>query len=266
MNNIQYPKVLILNQPFNHTGGGITMTNLFEGWDKKRIAVACIGHLMNTHINSRSCEIHYQLGEKEQKLVFPFNFLQRKFASGPVMVKPKPATAQAPAAKNLRHLLVTKYLYPFLEYAGLYHGISTLVLSPEFCEWIKAYDPDIIYAQAFSPEGVRFCTAVQQYLKKPMAFHMMDDWPATIGQKGFLKKYWARRVDREFKTMLNHSSLLMAISADMADEYRRRYGKDFVAFHNPLKIDFWKAKQRNQYSLSPWCFMPDGLDWVLNFR
>lgn len=27
------PKVLIVGQPFNNTGGGITMTNLFKGWD-----------------------------------------------------------------------------------------------------------------------------------------------------------------------------------------------------------------------------------------
>jgi hypothetical protein len=36
-----FPKVLIFGQPFNNKhGGGITLSNLFSGWDKDKIAVA----------------------------------------------------------------------------------------------------------------------------------------------------------------------------------------------------------------------------------
>ena len=39
MNN--YPRILIIGPPFNNfTGGGITLSNLFKGWPKDRIAVA----------------------------------------------------------------------------------------------------------------------------------------------------------------------------------------------------------------------------------
>ena len=32
---MNFPKVLILNQPFNNvSGGGITLSNLFKGWEK----------------------------------------------------------------------------------------------------------------------------------------------------------------------------------------------------------------------------------------
>jgi len=45
MNN--YPKILIFGQPFNtYSGGGITLTNLFRGWPKDRIAVASTGHVL----------------------------------------------------------------------------------------------------------------------------------------------------------------------------------------------------------------------------
>ena len=41
------PKVLIIGQPFNNdTGGGITLTNLFNGWDRDKLAVACSGYLL----------------------------------------------------------------------------------------------------------------------------------------------------------------------------------------------------------------------------
>ena len=36
---MNYPKVLIIGQYFHtESGGGITMTNLFKGWDKEKIA------------------------------------------------------------------------------------------------------------------------------------------------------------------------------------------------------------------------------------
>ena len=41
------PKVLILGQPFNNdTGGGITLSNLFNGWDRDKLAVTCLGYLL----------------------------------------------------------------------------------------------------------------------------------------------------------------------------------------------------------------------------
>ena len=36
-----YPKILIIGQPFNkNSGGGITMSNLFNGWPNESLAVA----------------------------------------------------------------------------------------------------------------------------------------------------------------------------------------------------------------------------------
>jgi len=63
--NISFPKVLIFGQPFNsYSGGGITLTNLFKGWPKDRIAVTYIGHgLFNA--TADVCDNYYQLGIEE---------------------------------------------------------------------------------------------------------------------------------------------------------------------------------------------------------
>ena len=67
------PKVLILNQPFNtDTGGGITLSNLFTGWDSQKLAVACSGYLLQDNIDTSICNTYYQLGEKEQVPVYQF--------------------------------------------------------------------------------------------------------------------------------------------------------------------------------------------------
>ena len=73
------PKVLIINQPFNsNTGGGITLSNLFASWDKDKLAVACSGYLLSEEMDPTLCNNYYQLGSKERKWIFPFNFFGRK--------------------------------------------------------------------------------------------------------------------------------------------------------------------------------------------
>jgi len=79
---MSYPKVLIFGQPFNdYSGGGITLTNLFKGWPKDKIAVTYIGHGLE-NVTTDVCGTYYQLGKEEHKWKFPFNLMQREFPSG----------------------------------------------------------------------------------------------------------------------------------------------------------------------------------------
>ncbi|HAO47486.1 MAG TPA: glycosyltransferase [Ferruginibacter sp.] len=247
-----FPKTLILGQPFNNNfGGGITQANLFAGWDKDKLAVVCTDHIFN-NINAEACETYYILGSEEYQWMFPFSLLQRKVVSGERKVKSEPGKKeQAPAAAglSLRTRIIDNYFYPFLEYIGLFHRLSSIRLSDKFRKWIDAYNPDCIYAQASSREFVLFCKAVQEYTKKPMIYHVMDDWPSTISQKGPFKTYWHNRIDRELRAMMDRASVLMSISHAMAREYKNRYGKEFITFHNPIEIDFWKSHQRSNYEL-----------------
>ena len=246
------PKTLIIGQPFNNDfGGGITQANLFGGWDKNKIAVVCTDHMFN-NLNYEICDTYYILGKEEYKWVFPFNLLQRSVSSGQRIVKAETNKFTAPASSGkskLRARMVDKYFYPFLEYVGLFHCISKLVLSEKLKKWIDEYKPDVIYAQAPTRELVLFCSLMQAYIKKPMVYHVMDDWPSTISQKGPFKNYWHKKIDRELKELISKSITLLSISHAMAEEYKKRYGRDFITFHNPIEIDFWKKNQRTNYAL-----------------
>ncbi len=245
------PKVLIIGQTFNSkTGGGITQSNLFSGWDKDKIAVACTAHLLSNS-DRNICDNYYQLGKDEHKWIFPFNFLQREFPSG--LLKNGNDYTQEPVIikhKNFRSKLVDDIFYPFLKYTGLIHCISKIELSAEFCKWLNDFNPDVIYAQGQDRERILFSLLLHSYLKKPLIFHMMDDWPSTISDKGFLKKYWYKKIDHDFRILLEKASLLMGISDAMAYEYKRRYNKKFITFHNPIDINFWKEHQKTNYELS----------------
>lgn len=249
------PRVLIVGQTFSKkTGGGITQSNLFCGWNKEKLAVACTAHLLNDSDNE-ICNNYYQLGEKEHKWKFPFNYLQKKFPSGKVKfgrnsTRENKGLATFDRKSNIRTALVDRVFLPLLKYTGLNHTLSKISLSDDFRKWLDNFKPDVIYAQGQDRERILFALLLENYLKKPLIFHMMDDWPSVISSKGPLKNFWQKKIDDEFRILLDKASLLMGISDAMAAEYNRRYHKNFITFHNPLNIRFWKQHQKTNYELS----------------
>ncbi|TVZ27527.1 glycosyltransferase involved in cell wall biosynthesis [Gillisia sp. Hel_I_86] len=246
------PKVLIINQPFNtNTGGGITLSNLFAKWDRDKIAVACSGYLLTEKMDPTLCNNYYQLGSKERKWIFPFNLFSRKYYSGTlnisdeINIKDKIVVNKS----KLRVKLIRQYMHPIFESIGFSHFHARTRLSSEFCSWLDDFDPDILYIQAHNREDVLFGIEICDYLKRRMVFHMMDDWPTLIGVKGILKKFWKSKINNEFRVLLDRADLLMGISDYMCEEYKKRYGKEFITFHNPIKLEFWEKEQRENYEL-----------------
>lgn len=246
-----FPKILIFGQPFNsNTGGGITLTNLFQGWDTEKIAVLSVGHLLFNY-DTKICNTYYQLGIKESKWMFPFNKIQKKFESGIIQKKSKgPNEITTNKRPYFRQKLVDGIFYPFLNYTGLIHKISKLQISTHLQKWLIEFNPEVLYVQVSDRQGILFAKKLHQLLKIPMVIHNMDDWPSTVSSDGIFKNYWQQKINKEFKQILNKASLLMSISDDMAAEYKKRYHQDFVTFHNPVNLDFWKKTQKTNYSLS----------------
>ena len=245
---MELPKVLIIGQPFNNdTGGGITLTNLFKGWDRDKLAVACSPHYLLNNIDTEICNTYYQLGQKENKWCFPFNFFQSKYTSGILKFDEKRIQNLKVKKSMFRISVIMNLVYPLLEYVGLIHLVNKTVLSKDFCNWLDLYKPDVIYDQNASRAGILFCISVQSYLNKPLIFHMMDDWPVIISMNGLFKNYWKRKIDQEFRKLLDISTVLMSISDEMAKEYKLRYDKDFVTFHNTIDLQFWRKYQRKSY-------------------
>jgi glycosyltransferase involved in cell wall biosynthesis len=244
------PKVLIVGRPFNNdSGGGVTLSNFFAGWDSDRLAVVCSGYVLEANIDTTRCKKYYRFGVKEDKWIFPFSLLKRKYASGPVKLSEKKFQNFTIPKSKLRTRLIMKYMMPFIEYTGIYYFARKTTLSPELCAWLDDFKPDVIYAWAEDRSRVNFCVQLQQYLNKPMVYHIMDDWPEVVTE-GLFKSYWHKKIDSELRVLLQHSTLLMSICDEMSLEYKRRYHKDFIPFHNPVQMDFWKPHQRKSYELS----------------
>ncbi len=249
---MSFPRVLIFGQPFNdYSGGGITLTNLFKGWPRDKIAVAFIGHgLMN--ITTDVCDTVFQLGRDEHKWIFPLNLIQRKFKSGLRTFGEE--TPKVPAnyiQSRLRYRIVNNYFYPALEWIGLFHMLSRIRLSRGLKSWLADFRPEILYLQVSSRETILFATALCDYLRIPAVNHIMDDWPSAISSKGPFRKYWAARIDRELRALFRKTNLFLSIGEAMSDEYLHRYGITFIPFHNPIETGRWLACTKTDFSIDP---------------
>lgn len=234
---IKYPRILIIGQSFNlQSGGGITLYNLFYGWDKKSIAVAS-AYIVNPNFDV--CENYYQLGSLEYPSRFPFNLNPRphNLKSG-VIKKKETSGSDGHTIKN--RIPVIKILYEnALSLTGLRHFKRKFKFSDKFFRWIKEFSPDLIYAQLASLEEIRLVSYLKRELDLPLAIHVMDDWPSTIGKGYFPRLIWGKIIDREFTDLLSKSKFLFSISDAMSEEYLKRYSLQFIPFHNPIETALW---------------------------
>ena len=239
------PRVLIFGQPFNYRyGGGITLSNLFHGWSKDRIAVAANAHMMYS-LSTDICDEYYQLGSSEYEWYFPFNYLQRQFKSGRLHFEQAREPSGKKRKKGIRYLIVNKFFYPFLEFVGLFHVLTRIRMSEGFKRWLSDFNPEVLYIQVSTREALLFASKLIDYLKIPSVIHVMDDWPETISSRGLLKAYWSNKIDKEFKILLTKIDLCLSISESMSEEYLKRYGRKFLPFHNPIDTTMYKKPELN---------------------
>lgn len=247
---MDYPRVLIIGQPFNNRhGGGITLTNLFKGWDKSRIAVADSGHMMN-EITTDVCDIYYQLGNEEYKWLFPFNLIQKKYKSGLKLFAESEVRPENKTKNGIRYKLVNKFFYPFMQWLGIFYCVIRIKMSSQFRNWLTEFHPDVLYVQVTTRESILFAAELIDHLRIPVAIHFMDDWPSTIIKSGLFRNYWKKKIDTELKILLNKVDLHLSISDAMSVEYKKRYGKDFRAFHNPIDTGLWLPHTKKDFTIN----------------
>src|ERR1035437_1214771 len=246
-----YPKILIIGQTFNeNSGGGITISNLFHGWPKDRLAVASNSNLYPDSDLS-VCEQYYQLGYNGKLHPFPINLFLRKIKCGVLTLNNLKSFDPEPGENAIsgKYKKIYKLLSELMRFLGIYNFLYKLEITPEFKEWVTAYNPDIIYSQLSTLELIRFVSDLRKHFHKPIALHIMDDWPISINKRSLLHNYWKHIIDKEFRELMAKSSILMSICQAMSDEYDVRYKKYFIPFHNPIVVNDWLPYSKNNWEI-----------------
>ena len=254
------PRVLILGPTFDTvTGGGITLTNLFQGWPAERLAMASFDPCL---VEPAPAAYRYRLGSAERRWIAPLRFAGAMDIAegGPVGAGAAPAGAGPPtAAPGVARTGVAAGdsdgraagggLRPVAKKA--FHGMVGLLGSDEYLRpvrasgalvsWAKAFQPDLLYTQLGTWGITRLALDLQAALGVPTALHMMDDWPEVLYRHGLLGRRLSRRLDRDLRTFIGDASACIAISDAMAREYETRYGREWTYFHNPVEPERWRT-------------------------
>ncbi len=237
---IEVPKVLVYGQPFNYaTGGGITLSNLFKGWPKERLAATFVTW-GETIFNTEVCNNYYLIGKTEHKWKFPIKLFKRSFPeSGIITNIEEKHTINSDSKQSIRKSL-SEFINPILHWLGIYHFATNIILSEKQKAWIRDFRPEVLYLQVSTLEGISFANQLIDYLKIPSVVHIMDDWPATLGGNGPFAWFIRKKVNKEFTGLLNKTSYYFVISDAMASEYKRRYGKYFEPYSNPVESEQYR--------------------------
>lgn len=254
----QLPRVLIVGESFDtYTGGGITLSNLFKGWPKERLAV--VSELRN-YPNSDVCNEFYRLGSTEWHYAWPFShFIKNNRVSGKVDLdmevdgrdqshRLSNETWRNNTGYSKKNGFLWRSIHAFDELVGIEAVTRKLRLSPELTSWIRQFRPDLIYTQLGSLMLISLTKELADTFKIPYVIHIMDDWPTTLYADKLLAPYLRRLLEKEFSELVKGSSNFLGISQKMCDCYQERYMRPCSPFHNPLELERWLATSKKSWT------------------
>jgi glycosyltransferase involved in cell wall biosynthesis len=235
-----YPRVLVVGQAFNRRGGGgITLSNLFEGWPPGRLAAAIgTGHVMEGDV----CDRYYVLGSDESVWAWPLSLVRRRSTppsgtdtGGPGDGRAEPGDSPSPAGR------AAGLLYAGLDLLGVRDELRSLRMSSPLRAWIRGFAPDVVYSLLGDLPMMSLVGRIIDEFDCPLALHMMDDWPCALYRDGALQTIVRSHMERRLRSLIGRATSLLAISDAMAAEYETRYGRTFLPVHNPVDLERWDA-------------------------
>lgn len=229
----KYPRVLIISgDPFNKSNGtGITLSNLFDGWDKNCIAQIYIADIVPS---KDVCNKFYKL---KPQVVF-FDYYLRKTLSPFIESESESAISPAAVAQNSSKRSFKSKIHLNLRAIA---DFSPLFLPEDMYTWIKDFNPDVIYCALGSARMIDLTNEISGKIRKPIVPHFMDDWPSTLYTQNELGGLARKMFNNKFNKMLLKSNGGLCISEQMAEEYKIRYKLPFSPFVNCVNDSLFSA-------------------------
>lgn len=223
-------RVLIISvDPFNRENAtGITLSNLFDGWNKNDIAQI---YIADKTPSNDVCTYFFHLSASFS----PIDYYLRKFLS--VLKKQSKEIISVPAAvanvqkRNLKH--------SFHLNCRAIADYSLLILPQELCDWIAKFKPDVIYSMLGSVRMINLVSMIAHIAKVPILPHFMDDWTNTLYQQNELAGLARFCFEKKLISFFSLTRGGLCISQAMSEEYEKRYALPFYTFGNSVDDAFF---------------------------
>ncbi|MFV1852275.1 MAG: hypothetical protein ACMZ66_16425 [Thalassospira sp.] len=248
-----FPKVLFVTpHAFNQvTGGGITFSNLFNGWPKTSIATV---HNDPEPTTSDVCDQYYVLGEDELDYVEPISSVRRVLRSR----KSGQFADERPGAQSVEQAEIrttkSRQISSCIKSAGIkLLGTSfpeRARLSPSLERWIEEYRPEVIYTILGTNGMIKLVEDIADRFELPIVVHFMDDWMAASHRQGMLAPIMRKEMLRLVNSVVGRAKCCLAISPAMKEAYEVRFGRGFEAFQNTIDFDQWSKFAKRDINCS----------------
>ena len=246
------PRVLVVGATLTESSGaGIYLGRLFSRWDP--VEIACVAEYSSVQDpNWARCKNFYRLGDSEFKIcriLVPFVPPRNSWhiSQGSVAV----SDFQSSRGRSV----VTRYLFglaqtcwrSLLRITGGGEVLYKVAISDALRDFILEFQPDIIYAQCSSLNGVRLATRLRESLNLPLVLHCMDDFPAFaypgVGTTWLIRQ----RFLNEFRQLMLAADTVLGICEEMAAAYRDRYHRAIRSLGMPADLAGYKTVRRTDW-------------------
>lgn len=262
MSSYKYPRLLVVtaNAFGQQTGTGISLTNLFKGWPRDRIANL---HREYGAPDETVCDRFFYLSEAEMPWHPPITQLagavrrMRRVASkddaiGVHAVSSERARQTADETRSpqppLSRLLPQRVI-DLLVVGGIIDWRSEAELTPELRAWMDDFRPQIVYSNLGDLGFMKLVRLIAERYQVPTTIQMSDDWPN--GRYRSLFSRWLRtRMESELQTALARARLRFGICDAMCRAYEERYRVPFRTCISPVETEEWLKHAKQEWSYS----------------
>jgi glycosyltransferase involved in cell wall biosynthesis len=211
---LNYPKILFININFrDDNSAGITISKLVDHIPKEKLFLLS-NNAINANINI---------------------FNEKKQLDNP------------PSVMKMRRKKKSLLRRCFVNTIGQKRIFNKFELTEEIKKWLDEIKPDFIYFCPDSLANIKFSDQIAKYCNAKIIIHIMDD-KVNVRFPGIIGLLYKTRFRKAFKQIVKRASIRLSISDLMAEEYERRYGEKFVAFHNPVDIEKWIPFQKKDFT------------------
>jgi glycosyltransferase involved in cell wall biosynthesis len=221
-----YPRVLTIGaNPIQRVGSvGITVANLFSGWNKEALAQI---YLVDTEPDIELCRKSLRLDE----MVFPVDYCIRRLFAKAIKVDHPLTRKNGAVGPSIDDKLRSRVQLHLI--ARAVSDLAPCILSRPTARWIQEFRPDVIYSCLGNARLMKLALTVSKAAGDvPIVPHFLDDWPDTLYADGRMWGMPRHILECLLKSLLQRAPMGFCIGELMAEEYKTRYGLDFYSFMN----------------------------------
>lgn len=233
---IKYPRVLImagygLNQV---SGGGITLTNLFEGWPPDKLGI------LHADINGNTEGVVNHKFHLERKLVIPGSNIGIKWNTRDEITEfnTTQGRRQGNSIKHRAYFCLRTAVNKLIRRLGIIGITEKYVVSQTAIDFVNRFKPEVIYVHPGSISFAKLSIDIKRIFGTPLVVHVMDDYPSSLYTEGLFANMVSIHMNSLMKRLFAEASLCLGISLFMCSEYIKRYNMPFYCFHNPVNPVF----------------------------